>query len=61
MLQQQQHKKRTVILSDILESGKEEKKLYQEIAQLLQQKKVNRLIGIGEKIIAIKKYFNHLD
>jgi Alr-MurF fusion protein len=61
MLQQQQHKKRVVILSDILESGKEEKKLYQEIAQLLQQKKVNRLIGIGEKITANKEAFNHLD
>jgi alanine racemase len=48
MLQQQQHKKRTVILSDILESGKEQIKLYREIAELLYEKKVNRLIGIGE-------------
>jgi alanine racemase len=60
-LQQQQHKKRTVILSDILESGQKEKKLYGEIAQLLIQKKINRLIGIGEKISAEKEVFKQLN
>jgi UDP-N-acetylmuramoyl-tripeptide--D-alanyl-D-alanine ligase len=48
--QQQQHAKRTVILSDILQSGKEEKKLYKEVAQLLQQKKINRLVAVGDRI-----------
>ncbi len=61
MLQQQQHKKRTVILSDILESGQKQKKLYGEIAQLLIQKKVNRLIGIGEMISAEKEMFKQLN
>jgi Alr-MurF fusion protein len=60
MLQQQQHKKRTVILSDILESGQKEKKLYGEIAQLLIQKKIDRLIGIGEKISTEKEMFKQL-
>jgi alanine racemase len=60
MLQQQQHKKRTIILSDILESGQKEKKLYGEIAQLLIQKKINRLIGIGEKISAEIEMFRQL-
>ena len=58
--QQRQHSKHTVILSDILQSGKEEKKLYQEIAHLLHEQKVNRLIAIGEKIAANKYAFNEL-
>jgi alanine racemase len=48
--QQQQHTRRTVILSDILQSGRSEKDLYAEVARLLQQREVNRLIGIGERI-----------
>jgi alanine racemase len=48
--QQRQHRKHTVVLSDILQSGKSEKELYQEVAQSLQQRGVNRLIGIGERI-----------
>ena len=60
MLQQQQHHKRTVILSDILESGKGENDLYNEVAQLLRQKKVSRLIGIGGKIKAASEIFRQL-
>jgi alanine racemase len=47
---QQQHTRRTVILSDFLESGREESGLYATIAQALAQKKVDRLIGIGPRI-----------
>jgi Alr-MurF fusion protein len=48
--QQQQHARRSVILSDILESGRPESVLYTEVARALQQKNVDRLIGIGEHI-----------
>jgi len=48
--QQQQHQRRTVILSDFLESGREENELYTTIAQTLGQKQVDRLIGIGARI-----------
>jgi alanine racemase len=48
--QQQQHQKRSVILSDILESGRPEAELYGEVGRALQQRKVDRLIGIGERI-----------
>ena len=48
--QQAQHPKRTVILTDIPESGKNENELYAEVANAMQQRKVNRLIGIGETI-----------
>jgi alanine racemase len=48
--QQQQHQKRTVILSDILQSGKKSADLYAEVAAILQQKNINRFIGIGTEI-----------
>jgi alanine racemase len=48
--QQQQHERRTVILSDILESGRDERGLYTEIALALQHKNIDRLVGIGEGI-----------
>jgi alanine racemase len=50
LCQQKQHAKRTVILSDILQSGRNEEALYQEVAALLQAKKIDRLIGIGEAL-----------
>ena len=58
--QQRQHSKYTVILSDILQTGKSEKKLYKEIAGLLAEKKINRLIAIGEKMTANKVAFEEL-
>lgn len=48
--QQAQHPKRTVILTDIPESGRSENELYAEVANAMQQRTVNRLIGIGETI-----------
>jgi alanine racemase len=55
--QQQQYPKRTLILSDILQSGKEEHELYSEVAQLIKGKGVSRLIGIGEAISREKDLF----
>jgi Alr-MurF fusion protein len=55
--QQQQHTKRTVILSDILQSGKSNAALYEEVANILQQKNINRLIGIGTEITKHSNYF----
>ena len=48
--QQHQHQRNVVILSDILQSGRNEMDLYAEIAQLLKTKGVDMLIGIGEGI-----------
>jgi Alr-MurF fusion protein len=50
LAQQQQQAKRTVILSDILQSGRADSDLYREVAAMLQQRKVDRLIGIGPRI-----------
>ncbi|MDQ8053217.1 MAG: bifunctional UDP-N-acetylmuramoyl-tripeptide:D-alanyl-D-alanine ligase/alanine racemase [Pedobacter sp.] len=56
--QQNQHPKKTLILSDLFETGKSSAVLYTEIAALLEQKNVNRLIGIGEHISEHEKLFN---
>ena len=48
--QQSQQKKRTIILSDILQSGKNEEDLYGDIAKILKQKNIGRIIGIGPAI-----------
>ncbi len=55
--QQKQHHKRTLVLSDILQSGKNETQLYREVATLIAQKQVSRLIGIGEAIFRQKDLF----
>ena len=50
MNNQHQFKKRTVILSDILQNRNSESILYKEIAVLLENKNIDRIIGIGEAI-----------
>src|ERR1035437_7022903 len=48
--QQKQHPKKTLILSDILQSGRNEEALYKEVSELINKKGISRLIGIGEGI-----------
>lgn len=55
--QQNQHAKKTVILSELFETGKDDIVLYTEIADLLAQKKVNRLIGIGANLAQYELLF----
>jgi alanine racemase len=47
---QVQHKNKTLILSDILQSGKEQSELYRQVSSLVKQKRVTRIIGIGAVI-----------
>ncbi|RZK80203.1 MAG: bifunctional UDP-N-acetylmuramoyl-tripeptide:D-alanyl-D-alanine ligase/alanine racemase [Pedobacter sp.] len=54
---QNQHPKKTLILSDLVETGKTNEVLYEEIAALLKQKNLNRLIGIGTHISAMQDLF----
>ena len=56
--QQTQQKEKTIILSDILQSGKSDVYLYGKIAELLLQKEVRRLIGIGPAISRQAEHFN---
>lgn len=55
--QQNQHKTKTLILSDILQSGKSDEDLYNEVAALLDKFSVDKLIGIGKSISNQAKLF----
>lgn len=55
--QQKQQVKRTVILTDFLQSGKTDKELYSSIAYELHRNNITRIIGIGEKIKQLPEYF----
>ncbi|MEJ8803612.1 bifunctional UDP-N-acetylmuramoyl-tripeptide:D-alanyl-D-alanine ligase/alanine racemase [Pontibacter sp. H249] len=54
---QPQRGRRTVILSDLLESGLAEEKLYSKVAELVQAHGVERLIAIGPVISKYKSIF----
>lgn len=49
---------RTLILSDILQSGQDARILYQKVADLLTEKGISKLIGIGSEITAIQPFLN---
>ncbi len=58
--QRQQHPNRTLILSDILQSGKSSQQLYSDVAAILQQKNINRFIGIGPEISQQQEAFKNI-
>ena len=58
MNQQVHHKKSVIILSDILQSELKEDELYDKIAQLIKNKNVYKIIGIGEAITRQRDKFD---
>lgn len=60
LLQQQQHPNRTLILSDILQSGRNSRELYAEVSTILKQKNINRFIGIGVEISKQQEAFKNI-
>lgn len=56
---QKQFKNKTVILSDIFQSGLSNEELYSKVSQLITSNKINRVIGIGETISAFKHKFTN--
>ena len=54
---QKQYKKKTLILSDIFQSGLADEELYSKVSQLVISNKIARVIGIGETISAFKNKF----
>ena len=57
LLARQQQPVKTLILSDILQSGKSQENLYREVAGLLTERNINRLVGIGSEISAHARLF----
>jgi alanine racemase len=56
--QQNQHQKKTLILSDIYQSGLQRDALYKQVAQLVSAKRVDRFIGVGTSLQEYAVYFN---
>ncbi|MCV9933704.1 bifunctional UDP-N-acetylmuramoyl-tripeptide:D-alanyl-D-alanine ligase/alanine racemase [Flavobacterium sp. LS1R47] len=56
---QHKFKKKTVILSDILQSGFTNDELYSKVAQLIESNKITRVIGIGSTISSFKDKFTN--
>lgn len=50
-------RKRTLILSDILESGQTSKLLYRQVAELIESRGVDKIIGVGPDISASASRF----
>lgn len=56
-------RKRTLILSDLLETGQTPKLLYRQVAELVHNRQVDKIIGVGEEIrsaasrFEMEKYF----
>lgn len=55
--QQNQHPKKTFILSDIHQSGKPMAELYQDVSTLIRNKGVNQFIGIGPELTQHQNLF----
>ncbi len=49
-------RRRTLILSDILQSGQSAAQLYSTVAGLLIEKRIDRLIGVGKKVEQVQRY-----
>lgn len=58
LVQKSRNLPRIVILSDLLQTVGDAKMVYQQVAQLLNEKSVHKLIGIGDSIVLIKKYLS---
>lgn len=54
---QKQHQKKTLILSDIFQSGLSNDELYSKVSELIISNKINRMICIGETISQFKNKF----
>ena len=56
--QQGKLNQRTLIISDILQVEMSTKILYQTIAQLIEDKNISKVIGIGQHVFSLKKYLD---
>ena len=59
-LQHVQHRNKTLIMSDFVQSGMQEQELYSQVAQLLEQRGINKFIGIGPALCRNKELFNNI-
>ncbi len=58
LVQQSPSRQRSLVLSDLRETGRTPRQLYRDVAGLLAQKKVDRLVAIGEEIGAMREFMD---
>ncbi len=61
LMQQSPGLKKTLILSDIEQTGMPSDKLYSELAQLVDNSKIDRFIGVGQNMVRYADFFNIAD
>jgi alanine racemase len=57
-LRSQNTRKTTLILSDFIQSGRDEKELYCEVADLVRKTGINKFIGIGKALMRNSSFFD---
>lgn len=55
---QQQRSKKTLILSDVLQSGVQPRQLVQQVAEMIRQNKIERFIGVGPYLSEYQSLFS---
>jgi alanine racemase len=58
--QQNQHPVKTLILSDIFQSGLQQEELYRQVADMVKNKRVDKFIGVGEALYQHQHLFNEV-
>ena len=58
---EQQHFNKTLIISDFVQSGLPERDLYQQVAALIRQHGINKLVAIGDALARNRDLFGWLD
>ena len=61
LARQKQHYRRTLIMSDILQAGTDDRELYGQVARLLRQRGVTRFIGIGSAVTRCSDLFTDVE
>lgn len=54
---QRQKRKKTLIISDLQQTGLSPDELYQKVAKLISERQVQKIIGIGTQIMQASRYF----
>lgn len=57
-LRSQKNRKTTLILSDFVQSGREEKELYKEVADHIRKTGIDKFIGIGQALMRNSSFFD---
>ncbi len=57
LMQQKNHSRKALILSDVFQSGMDGEELYKEVSDLVEFKKLDVFIGVGEAISNYRKLF----